>query len=457
MRSACIALLALLACAAPASASPVLELHGKHVVKRDVRFSGPTELGTPPPASPVLGSARLPRRRAARPMMRSTRCSRQVRSTRAPTTRAPPRSKRALRAYRKLTGTRKAELAAVIANADSIAAAGALTPTRLEPVFLTLPRNTEWWTNGTLLTGGRRLSFAGSQVIWEYYPGQGIELQMLANFGQANALWSSKKRDALRGLLDELLPLAADRGGFIAWEYYFRFGSGAPPWTSSISQGTAVQSLGRAAALLGDPSLNDVARNALGAFEQPPPAGVRRDTPDGAFYLIYTFAPDLLVLNAHLQAVIGLYDFTQLTADPRAQALYTAGESEARVAVPRYDTGKWSLYSLERESDLSYHDLVTTFLTNLCKRTAEPVYCDTAARFDGYLEESPAVKQSTRRIRAGAPARIAFSLDKISPRGHRGSPTHARTRCFSRARWWAADRTTSPGVFPPSPGCTGCG
>ncbi|MEA2412782.1 MAG: hypothetical protein QOC77_3343, partial [Thermoleophilaceae bacterium] len=281
-------------------------------------------------------------------------------------------------------------------------------------VFLTLARNTEWWTNGTLPASGARVGFDGSQVIWEYYPGQGIELQMLANFGRANALWSSKKKTALRGLVDELLPLASERSGYLAWEYLFRFDGGAPPWTSSISQGTAVQALGRAASLLGDPSLNDAATRALGAFEQPPPAGVRRTTRAGAFYLIYTFAPRLLVLNAHLQAVIGLHDFTELTGDPRAGALYTAGEAEARVAVPRYDTGKWSLYSLSRESDLSYHELVTTFLENLCKRTDQAVYCDTAARFTQYLGEAPAVAPTTRRVRAGAPAQVGFTLDKIA-------------------------------------------
>ena len=195
-------------------------------------------------------------------------------------------------------------------------------------------------------------------MIWQYYRGQGIQLQMLANFGRANALWSSKKRTDLRALLDELIPLASDRGGFLAWEYFFTFDGGAPPWASSITQGTAVQAIGRAGKLLNDPALTDAATRALGLFEQPPPVGVRDTTPDGAFYVIYSFAPDLLVLNAHLQAVIGLYDFAQLTGDPRAQALYTAGESEARVAVPRYDTGKWSLYSLQRESDLSYHELV---------------------------------------------------------------------------------------------------
>jgi hypothetical protein len=131
--------------------------------------------------------------------------------------------------------------------------------------------------------------------------------------------------------------------------------------------------------------------------------------------------------------VIGLYDFAQLTGDPRAQALYTAGDSEARVAVPRYDTGKWSLYSLERESDLSYHDLVTTFLKNLCKRTDVPVYCDTAARFDSYLAEAPSIAQSTRQIRAGKPARIAFSLDKISRVGMTVTDSGGRTMLSTSA------------------------
>lgn len=414
MRAVCIAILLALATAAPAAASPVLELRGKHVVKHDVRFAGQTNL-------PALAGAARPvaKRKAPPPLGRPTRdaldallASGQIDQTTYDANTAT--IKRALRASRTLTGTRKAELRAVIANADSIATAQVLTPSRLAPVFLTLQRNTEWWQNGTIPSSGARVSFAGSQVIWQYYRGQGIELQMLANFGRVNALWSSKRRADLRGLVDELLPLASDRGGVLAWEYFFRFGGGAPPWSSAISQGTAVQSLGRAAVLLGDPALSDAASRALGLFEQPPPTGVRRTTPDGAFYLIYTFAPNLLVLNAHLQATIGLYDFAQLTGDPRAQALFAAGESEARVATPRYDTGKWSLYSLEREDDLSYHDLVTTFLLNLCDRTSEPVYCDTADRFDAYLAEPPSVAQVTRRVRAGKPAKVTFALDKIS-------------------------------------------
>jgi hypothetical protein len=418
MRAVCIGLLAALTCAAPATAAPVLELKGGRVVKREVPFAGPTELA-PPPAAARPSPARSkrgkppPKGRPTRDALDSLLASGQIdQSTYDSSTAAV---KRALRAYRRIKGTQKAELAAVIANADSMAARGELTPARLPAVSLTLERNTEWWSSAAVPVNGQRLVFDGTRVIWQYYRGQGLQLQMLANFAQANALWSSKKRTPLRELVDELTPLGTVRGdGSIAWEYYFRFGGGAPPWSSSIAQGTAVQSLGRAGALLSQPAYTDLAARSLALFEQPPPSGVRRDTADGAFYLIYSFAPKLLVLNAHLQAVIGLYDFAALTGDPRAEALYQSGVAEARAAVPRYDTGRWSLYSLERESDLSYHQLVATFLGNLCKRIEEGVFCDTAARFEEYETEPPVVKRSTRRVRAGRPAKVAFSLDKIS-------------------------------------------
>jgi D-glucuronyl C5-epimerase-like protein len=251
-------------------------------------------------------------------------------------------------------------------------------------------------------------------VIWQYYPGQGIELQMLANFGKLNALWSGKRRAALRTLVDQLLPLAADRGGWPAFEYYFKFAGGKPPWTSAISQGTAIQALARAGQLLGDPGLTAFAQSALAAFEQPPPAGVREDTPGGPFYLIYSFNPRELVLNAHLQALVGLYDLAQLTGDQRALGLFQQGDAEAQAVLPRYDTGAWSMYDQSRESDLSYHDLVTSFLQNLCKRTATPVYCDTATRFRAYRSTAPTASTAKATIRAGAPAKLSFSVDKIA-------------------------------------------
>src|SRR5205085_6742009 len=101
------------------------------------------------------------------------------------------------------------------------------------------------WTTGPLLATGERVSFQNSQLVWEYYPGQGIELQELGSFGQADWMYQAgpKYFNRLRALVDELIPLAAHRGGGLAWEYYFQFDRGAPPWTSAMSQGTAIQAL----------------------------------------------------------------------------------------------------------------------------------------------------------------------------------------------------------------------
>ena len=159
----------------------------------------------------------------------------------------------AKRTVKKLSGARKVELGAVVSTLEDVAARGQLTASRLAPLFLTLQRNREWWTKGPLLAPGRRVGFAGSQIVWQYYPRAGIQIQVLGTFGKVNALWSSRQTTALGQAVDELLPLAAERAGGVAWEYYFPYRAGKAPWVSSLAQGTALQALARAATRLEAP------------------------------------------------------------------------------------------------------------------------------------------------------------------------------------------------------------
>ena len=235
---------------------------------------------------------------------------------------------------------------AVLRTLDDIAARRQLTRSRLAPLWLTLDRNLEWWTEGSLLRTGQRIEFEGSELVWQYYPGQGIQLQMLGNFGKLNGLGAAAQNARLERMLDELLPLAAERAGGVAWEYYFSFGGGRPPWVSGLAQGTAVQALARAATRLDrEADVLPLAKRALAIFEAPTPQGVRVPAEHGNHYAIYSFAPGLRVLNGFIQSLIGLYDYARLGADPRGTALFQAGERQARHEVPEYDTGAWSLYS----------------------------------------------------------------------------------------------------------------
>jgi hypothetical protein len=326
-----------------------------------------------------------------------------------------------------LTGTRRSELAAVIANVQAIAASGQLSASRLPVTFLTLQRNRQWWTSESLQGGTQRVSFPGSHIVWQHYPGQGIEIQWLGTFGEGNAFFAAHEDARLRALLAEVIPLAAQRAGGIAWEYMFDFDGGVPPWTSGLSQGTAVQLLARAYSRYKEPAYLTAARQALGIFQTPPPQGVRVVAPTGALYAQYSFAPRDRILNGFIQALVGLYDYTSISKDPLGLSLFQAGDSEARVLVPRYDTGAWSLYDQSGESSLSYHELLREFLQHLCERTRkgsplgpptplseDGIYCTTAQRFTADLSTPPSISLLSKTLQGGTRAGVRISLSKIS-------------------------------------------
>ena len=328
-------------------------------------------------------------------------------------------------AAKHLRGTRAVELNAVIANLQTMAAARDLTPSRLPALFLTLDRNRQWWTSGPLLGANQEVEFTGSDLVWEYYPGQGLELQVLATFGKADGMYTAGPSEypQMQQLLAEMIPLAALRDGKLAWEYYFRWEGGSPPWVSAMAQGTAIEALTRAARAFGSlagpngssgPTYLQTASAALGIFTLPPPAGVEVGTPLGARYLQYSFAPNTDIINAFLQSLIGLYDYAQVSGDPQAQQLFAAGNAQAENELPHFDTGAWSLYQPGVEDDLNYHVLVTGFLDQLCARTSAPVYCTTAQHFHTYMKTPPVLQIVTSQAQGKHPFELRFSLSKYS-------------------------------------------
>ena len=89
---------------------------------------------------------------------------------------------------KKLKGLRGRELGAVIAQLEGIALRKQLTASRMPALFLILSRNTQFWPSRVFPTSRSHIKFRGSELIWEYYPGSGIQLQPLVNFKEANNL-----------------------------------------------------------------------------------------------------------------------------------------------------------------------------------------------------------------------------------------------------------------------------
>ena len=332
----------------------------------------------------------------------------------------------ARKAAGRLTGTRAYELGSVVATVDSLAAQRLLSPSRLRPVFLVLRRNTQFWTHAAMPAAAHRTTFGRDPAVFQYYPGHGIQLQPLASWGKANwlagecmrARAKARRRSAcpvaeLRRTIDGLLALAARRGaGFPAWEHYFSWGGGSPPWISGMTQATAVSALARAARALDEPRWRRAAHRALEAFETPPPVGVD----GGDHFLMYSFAPSLRIFNGELQAVSGLGELALLANDRRARRLFARGERTTRAMVAAADTGAWSLYSWAgRESTLGYHQLIEEFLGDMCLRTHRRIYCSARERFARYEREPTRIGITPlRRLKARHSTLVHFSISKVS-------------------------------------------
>jgi hypothetical protein len=331
-------------------------------------------------------------------------------------------------------GTRRSELRASLNIVRGIASRGALAPDVMPMAFLTLKRNADWWaTNGPPGNGGppgekgaqgrhcrplrlpkkrrhkkahaSRLTFSGSGVVFQWYPGLGLQIQVNGTFAAVNTLFAENTIESAaraREILDEMLTLASRRGGAITWAYLFPFGGASPPWTSGLSQATAIRAYLKA-------NRTGVARSIAALFGVRTPLGVRAPLGrDGNWYALYSFAPAQRVLNAHLNALIALHDLARVTGDANVATLEREGMRAARRRIKSFDVrGVWSRYAQGGPpADLNYHVLNRDLAGALCRRTGEEAICKASDAFARELERR-CPKATIPRERSAPPNRPA--------------------------------------------------
>src|SRR2546423_603300 len=312
MRIAILCIAGVLVAAAPASASQVLEYrgHDRLVVRENPYLpprqgpeAGGLERGSPVPPAKVRAS-RGPSVKAA---VAAARRHGDISARAASSYYKTYNHARSGRSY--MRGGRRKELSAVISVLEGIAKRRQLTASRMPALFLQLSRNRAFWSGGAYAAPGSRITFKGSPAVFQYYAGQGLQIQPLANFGLVNGMVTHCRHDpatcdraGIKKLLEDMIAIRSKRSGFTTWEYFFYFGGGRPPWTSGISSGAALDALTRASAksILDDGSHLKEARAALGVFRHPPSSGVRMRTKYGNHYLIYSFDRHHSVLDAFL-------------------------------------------------------------------------------------------------------------------------------------------------------------
>jgi hypothetical protein len=281
-----------------------------------------------------------------------------------------------------------------------------LTAPRAKALFGQLAANDDYFARHGAPRGGTDITDADG-VVYRYFAGRCFEFHPLADIAALNARVAAKDVDGAKRLAAALIDRAVSRGGGgVAWEYYFRYGGGRPPWVSGMAQAVAAQAFARAAALVSDESaaLSDEAMRAYRVVPR-----LTTSVAAGPWIRLYSFSRNP-VLNAQLQSILSLQSYAAATGDGAAATLASQLEQAAAATLSRFDTGYWSDYSLAgNPSPLSYQKFVIRLLRRLAPD--DPRFAQAADRFTAYLRQPPAFKvantsSTVLRFWLSKPARV---------------------------------------------------
>jgi hypothetical protein len=189
-------------------------------------------------------------------------------------------------------------------------------------------------------------------------------------------------------LVEHHEPCPGKRDG---WQYWFdhgRLGIKAP-FISAMGQGQGISVLVRAYDVTKHDKYLTTAQRALEPFAyEVTEGGVTARLADGSvYYEEYPSQPYSHVLNGHIFALWGLYDYAIFRQDGHVRRMFEQGADTLRKFLPRYDVGYWSRYCLfphplPNVASPFYHDLHIHQLRALFALTEIGEFRDYADRWE---------------------------------------------------------------------------
>lgn len=184
--------------------------------------------------------------------------------------------------------------------------------------------------------------------------------------------------------LRALALLRRDAWWFPFWYDYLPAGQRAP-WFNAMTQGLVLSFFTRLYHATGDELHLEAAERVFASFQR---LGQSR-TPwvayvdDRGFLWLehYPLTDPDHVLNAHLHAVFGIYEYWQTTRSPAARQVLNGAVTTMRRNLPRYRRpGRISLYGLHsRTPNPKYHEIHVWQLNLLARISGDAYFADMAA------------------------------------------------------------------------------
>jgi heparosan-N-sulfate-glucuronate 5-epimerase len=236
--------------------------------------------------------------------------------------------------------------------------------------------------------------WAGPEVGIQYFPIT-IALYALGNYQMFFDTGEEAYRKTFFAQADWLMKnVRITQSDTVVWEMHYNFlptRNISVPWVSGMAQGQITSVLLRAYQLTGDDGYRSTAEKALKTFHHSIiDGGIAWSDEEGfTFYEEFPTEPPCHVLNGHIWAMFGLYDYYRVAGSPDALGLFNAGVSTLKKYLPRYDTGFWTKYDLLNKpgyAPIRYQHIHVEQLKVLYEITREDVFNEYAQRWSAYLK-----------------------------------------------------------------------
>lgn len=229
---------------------------------------------------------------------------------------------------------------------------------------------------------------------------------------RAHALFLEKKASLQDVTLypDHLIVLQDQQGALrypFDYHYYLTNSDLPAGWVSAMAQGQALSLFARAYDITGDDRYIDAGKKALKFMLTPTSeggtltslSGIDQSLSNFIFLEEYVSNPPNYTLNGYMFALLGLYDWSQITqnisADQQTAAeFFQRGIETLKAILPYYDTGSISTYDLgyitfktEPHILASYHGVHLYLLDAMHSITDEQIFADYRDRWIDYVSK----------------------------------------------------------------------
>jgi hypothetical protein len=164
---------------------------------------------------------------------------------------------------------------------------------------------------------------------------------------------------------EHLLATADVVNGAALWRYPFenKFTKLPKGSISGIGQSRISSILWRAHVLTGEPKYREIAELGMVVYTKPLKEGGVLTVEDNVIWIEQ--APDHIngisykILNGHLTGLFGVFDYHQLTGNPKWKALFNRGVAAVVRDIAKFDAGATSFYLIDGMDEPSYAPLTT--------------------------------------------------------------------------------------------------